>query len=72
MPLLCLFTFLACRVFGVDIQGQDCGDKVSHWLTRYFTAEKTYRLVHFEPCMRPRRTAEKEAVYQQLEVLYAL
>lgn len=58
---------LDCRVFGVDIQGRDCGDKVSHWLTHYLKAEKTYRLVHFEPCMRPRKPAEKEAVYQQFE-----
>uniref|UniRef100_A0A8C6TVP6 MOSC domain-containing protein n=1 Tax=Neogobius melanostomus TaxID=47308 RepID=A0A8C6TVP6_9GOBI len=41
-----------CRLFGEDIQGRDCGDAASSWLTRYLNAEKTYRLVHFEPHMK--------------------
>uniref|UniRef100_A0A3B4B8W8 MOSC domain-containing protein n=1 Tax=Periophthalmus magnuspinnatus TaxID=409849 RepID=A0A3B4B8W8_9GOBI len=44
-----------CRVFGADIQGRDCGDAASSWITRYFKAEKTYRLVHFEPHMKARK-----------------
>lgn len=47
-----------CRVFGADIQGRDCGDKVSLWLTCYFGAAKTFRLVHFEPQMKGRRPME--------------
>lgn len=60
--------FLCCRVFGADIQGRDCGDEVSRWLTRYLGAEKTFCLVHFEPQMRPRRPIEIEPLFSQYEV----
>ncbi|XP_071765674.1 mitochondrial amidoxime-reducing component 1 [Centroberyx gerrardi] len=56
-----------CRVFSTDIQGRDCGDEVSSWLTRYLGAEKTFRLVHFEPWMKPRRSAEIEPLFSQYE-----
>ncbi|KAM7376319.1 hypothetical protein PAMP_006061 [Pampus punctatissimus] len=59
-----------CRVFGADIQGRDCGDEVSRWLTRYLGAEKTFRLVHFEPQMKPRRSVEMEPLFSQSEVAY--
>ncbi|XP_029937929.1 mitochondrial amidoxime-reducing component 1 isoform X2 [Myripristis murdjan] len=59
-----------CRVFGADIQGRDCGDEASGWLTRYLGAEKTFRLVHFEPQMKPRRPVEKEPLFPQYEVAY--
>ncbi|KAE8290315.1 Mitochondrial amidoxime-reducing component 1 [Larimichthys crocea] len=61
-----------CRVFGADIQGRDCGDEASRWLTRYLGAEKTFRLVHFETPMRPRKPADSEALFPQTEqVVYA-
>ncbi|KAG7511159.1 mitochondrial amidoxime-reducing component 1-like [Solea senegalensis] len=47
-----------CRVFGDDIQGRDCGDEASRWLTRYLGEEKTFRLVHFEPQMKARQSPE--------------
>ncbi|CAL9686782.1 unnamed protein product [Knipowitschia caucasica] len=47
-----------CRVFGSDVQGRDCGDAASSWLTRYLQAQKTYRLVHFEPHMKARKPPE--------------
>ncbi|CAK6965739.1 Hypothetical predicted protein [Scomber scombrus] len=56
-----------CRVFGADIQGRDCGDEVSHWLTRYLAAETTFRLVHFEPQMRPRKPIDLEPLFSQSE-----
>ncbi|XP_044022600.1 mitochondrial amidoxime-reducing component 1 isoform X2 [Siniperca chuatsi] len=59
-----------CRVFGADIQGRDCGDEASRWLTRYLGAEKTFRLVHFEPGMRARKPAEIEPLFPQYEVAY--
>uniref|UniRef100_A0A8C6TZ22 MOSC domain-containing protein n=1 Tax=Neogobius melanostomus TaxID=47308 RepID=A0A8C6TZ22_9GOBI len=49
-----------CRLFGEDIQGRDCGDAASSWLTRYLNAEKTYRLVHFEPHMKARKPCETD------------
>ncbi|KAM7403637.1 hypothetical protein PAMA_004194 [Pampus argenteus] len=56
-----------CRVFGADIQGRDCGEEVSRWLTRYLGAEKTFRLVHFEPQMKPRRSVQMEPLFSQSE-----
>ncbi|XP_053164598.1 mitochondrial amidoxime reducing component 2-like [Hemicordylus capensis] len=43
-----------CRVFGLDIQGRDCGDEVAHWLTTFLKSEP-YRLVHYELHMAPRK-----------------
>ncbi|XP_054836315.1 mitochondrial amidoxime reducing component 2-like [Eublepharis macularius] len=43
-----------CRVFGLDIQGRDCGDDVAQWLTAFLNSEP-YRLVHFEAQMTPRK-----------------
>ncbi|XP_063040691.1 mitochondrial amidoxime-reducing component 1 [Engraulis encrasicolus] len=47
-----------CRVFGADIQGRDCGDEVSEWLTRYLASDKTFRMVHYEPHMKARQSAK--------------
>ncbi|XP_076120272.1 mitochondrial amidoxime-reducing component 1-like [Alosa pseudoharengus] len=46
---------LNCKVFTADVQGRDCGDEVSRWLTRYLAAGKTVRMVHYEPQMKPRK-----------------
>ncbi|XP_070698174.1 mitochondrial amidoxime-reducing component 1 [Pempheris klunzingeri] len=54
-----------CRVFGSDIQGRDCGENVSCWLTRYLGHEETFRMVHFEPQMRARRPVEIESLFPQ-------
>lgn len=65
---LYLLLFLCCRVFGADIQGRDCGDESSRWLTRYLGEETTFRLVHFEPQMKARRSVEMEPLFSQYEV----
>nr|Q58EJ9.1 RecName: Full=Mitochondrial amidoxime-reducing component 1; Short=mARC1 [Danio rerio]AAH91870.1 Zgc:110783 [Danio rerio] len=52
-----------CRVFSVDVQGRDCGDKVSEWLTRFLEADKPVRLVHYEPDLKPQRPHEKEPLF---------
>ncbi|KAL8185441.1 UNVERIFIED_CONTAM: hypothetical protein K2H54_051668 [Gekko kuhli] len=46
-----------CRVFGLDIEGRDCGDDVACWLTSFLNSE-LYRLVHFETQMTPRKCSE--------------
>ncbi|KAL0969501.1 hypothetical protein UPYG_G00228120 [Umbra pygmaea] len=56
-----------CRVFSTDIQGRDCGDEASAWLTRYLGKDKTFRLVHFEPHMMPRRAADVEPLFPDNE-----
>lgn len=60
--------FLSRRVFGEDIQGRDCGDEPSRWLTRYLGEEKTFRLVHYEPQMKGRRPEESNPLTLKMEV----
>ncbi|KAM9842637.1 mitochondrial amidoxime-reducing component 1 isoform 2-T2 [Aulostomus maculatus] len=60
-----------CRVHGADIQGRDCGDEASRWLTRYLAAETTFRLVRFEPQMRARRPVEGEPLFPPFVVAYS-
>lgn len=60
-----------CRVFSTDVQGRDCGKAASSWLTHYLEGEKTFRLVHFEPGMKPRKSADHESMFpQSAEVAY--
>lgn len=54
-----------CRVFGVDVQGRDCGDKVSEWLTRFLESDKPVRLVHYETDLKPQRPHEKEPLFPE-------
>ncbi|XP_068436474.1 mitochondrial amidoxime-reducing component 1 [Clinocottus analis] len=73
-------TVIDCRVFGTDIQGRDCGDEASRWLTRYLGGEITFRLVHYEAEMKA-RTLEgsasftpqiKDVVYSDMAVVMLL
>lgn len=57
-------------MFNGDIQGRDCGDEVSRWFTRYLGGEKTFRMVHFEPQMKARRSVDSEPVFPQNEVVH--
>uniref|UniRef100_A0A672NA88 Mitochondrial amidoxime-reducing component 1-like n=1 Tax=Sinocyclocheilus grahami TaxID=75366 RepID=A0A672NA88_SINGR len=56
-----------CRVFSIDVQGRDCGDDVSNWLTRYLESDKTVRLVHYEPHLKAQRPSEKEPLFPKDE-----
>ncbi|XP_036398534.1 mitochondrial amidoxime-reducing component 1-like [Megalops cyprinoides] len=56
-----------CRVWGADIQGRDCGDQASLWISRFLDSGKTFRLVQFESHMRPRRPVEKEPLFPPSE-----
>ena len=55
-------------MFGTDIQGRDCGDEAARWLNRFLGGEIGYRLVHFEPHMEPRRSADQEKLFSPDEV----
>ncbi|OPJ72252.1 mitochondrial amidoxime reducing component 2 [Patagioenas fasciata monilis] len=46
-----------CRVFGLDIQGRDCGDEVAQWISTFLNSGP-YRLVHFESSMVPRKSKD--------------
>ncbi|KAJ8341781.1 hypothetical protein SKAU_G00340720 [Synaphobranchus kaupii] len=56
-----------CRVFSADIQGRDCGDQASLWLSRYLDSGKTFRLVQYELHMSPRRPVEKVPLFSPSE-----
>ncbi|XP_061088666.1 mitochondrial amidoxime-reducing component 1-like [Conger conger] len=56
-----------CRVFSDDIQGRDCGDQASLWLTRYLDSGKTFRLVQYESQMTPRRPVKKVPLFPASE-----
>ncbi|XP_053304602.1 mitochondrial amidoxime-reducing component 1-like [Spea bombifrons] len=59
-----------CRVFGNDIQGRDCGEEVSRWLTSYFQSDQPYYLVHFEAdTMRPRKCIEAKVLFREKDVI---
>ncbi|XP_072503892.1 mitochondrial amidoxime-reducing component 1-like isoform X2 [Notamacropus eugenii] len=47
-----------CRVHGFEIEGRDCGDEAAQWITSFLKTQP-YRLVHFEPHMRPRNSKDK-------------
>ncbi|XP_073339278.1 mitochondrial amidoxime-reducing component 1 [Pagrus major] len=56
-----------CRVFGDDIQGRDCGDDASCWLTNYLGTEQIFRLVHYEPQMKARLPVTIEPLFPRSE-----
>uniref|UniRef100_A0A8D0GS81 Mitochondrial amidoxime reducing component 2 n=1 Tax=Sphenodon punctatus TaxID=8508 RepID=A0A8D0GS81_SPHPU len=41
------------QLFGLDIQGRDCGDEAAQWITTFLNTQAL--LVHFEPDMAPRK-----------------
>ncbi|KTF83309.1 hypothetical protein cypCar_00025078 [Cyprinus carpio] len=55
------------EVFSIDVQGRDCGDDVSNWLTRYLESDKTVRLVHYEPHLKAQIPSEKEPLFPKDE-----
>ncbi|XP_059001085.1 mitochondrial amidoxime-reducing component 1 isoform X3 [Mustela lutreola] len=44
-----------CRVHGLEIEGRDCGEAAAQWVTGFLKTQP-YRLVHFEPHLRPRNS----------------
>ncbi|XP_057583588.1 mitochondrial amidoxime reducing component 2 [Hippopotamus amphibius kiboko] len=46
-----------CRVFGLDIQGRDCGDEAAQWFTNFLKTE-AFRLVQFEKNMEGRPSSK--------------
>ncbi|KAM4809237.1 mitochondrial amidoxime-reducing component 1-like [Rhinophrynus dorsalis] len=59
-----------CRVFGRDIQGRDCGEEASQWLTSYFQSSQPYHLVQFESeVMRPRKSKDVDKLFRDTDVI---
>ncbi|KAM9777285.1 mitochondrial amidoxime-reducing component 1-like [Neosynchiropus ocellatus] len=55
-----------CRVFGDDIQGRDCGDQVTRWLTEFLAGGRTFHLVRFEPQMEYRKPWVENISYRSV------
>ncbi|XP_006869777.1 PREDICTED: MOSC domain-containing protein 1, mitochondrial [Chrysochloris asiatica] len=51
-----------CRVHGLEVEGRDCGDAAAEWITSFLKTQP-YRLVHFEPHMRPRNPHQIKKVF---------
>ncbi|XP_026930806.1 mitochondrial amidoxime-reducing component 1 isoform X1 [Acinonyx jubatus] len=52
-----------CRVHGLEIKGRDCGEAAAQWITSFLKTQP-YRLVHYEPHMRPRNSHQIMDVFQ--------
>ncbi|XP_062970359.1 mitochondrial amidoxime reducing component 2 isoform X2 [Cynocephalus volans] len=59
-----------CRVFGLDINGRDCGDEAAQWFNKFLKTE-TLRLVQFEMDMKGRESRKIfPAFVQNYQVAY--
>ncbi|MEE6473851.1 hypothetical protein FKM82_010193 [Ascaphus truei] len=54
---------LDCKVFGNKVQGRDCGEEVSQWITNFLKSSQIYRLVQFENSMKPRKPKDEFSTY---------
>ncbi|XP_059533505.1 mitochondrial amidoxime-reducing component 1 [Myotis daubentonii] len=62
---------LKCRVHDLEIEGRDCGEAAAQWITSFLKTQP-YRLVHFEPHMRPRKAHQiKDAFRPTDQVAYS-
>ncbi|EPQ16183.1 MOSC domain-containing protein 1, mitochondrial [Myotis brandtii] len=62
---------LKCRVHDLEIEGRDCGEAAAQWITSFLKTQP-YRLVHFEPHMRPRKAHEiKDAFRPTDQIAYS-
>ncbi|XP_056424361.1 mitochondrial amidoxime reducing component 2-like isoform X2 [Hyla sarda] len=56
---------LSCKVFGNEVQGRDCGDEASDWITGFLQSVQTYRIVYFEDKMKPRNPRNEYPLYSE-------
>uniref|UniRef100_A0A8C0SR85 Mitochondrial amidoxime reducing component 1 n=5 Tax=Canis lupus TaxID=9612 RepID=A0A8C0SR85_CANLF len=60
-----------CRVHGLEVEGRDCGEAAAQWITSFLKTQP-YRLVHFEPHLRPRYPHQMMDVFQPTDqIAYA-
>uniref|UniRef100_A0A4W3IBG8 MOSC domain-containing protein n=1 Tax=Callorhinchus milii TaxID=7868 RepID=A0A4W3IBG8_CALMI len=67
-------TYAFCRVFQTDIEGRDCGDKAAEWITTYLKNTQPFRLMSYEPTMKPRRSKNNMKTgcfYSFLQIAYS-
>ncbi|KAM5238901.1 mitochondrial amidoxime reducing component 2 isoform 2-T2 [Ctenodactylus gundi] len=58
-----------CRLFGLDVQGRDCGEEAALWLTSYLKSQ-AYRLVQFETGLKGRMSQDIFSSVQDYRVAY--
>ncbi|XP_063775208.1 mitochondrial amidoxime reducing component 2-like [Pseudophryne corroboree] len=56
---------ITCKVHGHAVQGRDCGDAASHWITSFLGSAQNYRLVQFEEKMKFRNPKNEYAAYTE-------
>ncbi|XP_068088980.1 mitochondrial amidoxime reducing component 2-like [Hyperolius riggenbachi] len=54
-----------CKVFGNEVQGRDCGEDASRWITSFLKSVQKYRLVQFEDNMRRRNPKNEYPKYDE-------
>ncbi|XP_073528009.1 mitochondrial amidoxime reducing component 2-like [Phyllobates terribilis] len=54
-----------CKVHGHEVQGRDCGDEASDWVTNYLKSSQAYRLVYFEDKMKTRNPKNEFSLYTE-------
>ncbi|XP_040286396.1 mitochondrial amidoxime-reducing component 1-like [Bufo bufo] len=54
-----------CKVHGNEVQGRDCGDEASDWVTSFLKSSQTYRMVYFEDQMKPRNPINEYPLYNE-------
>ncbi|CAD7679982.1 unnamed protein product [Nyctereutes procyonoides] len=60
-----------CRVHGLEVEGRDCGEAAAQWITSFLKTQP-YRLVHFEPHLRPRYPHQMMDVFRPTDqIAYA-
>ncbi|KAE8600451.1 hypothetical protein XENTR_v10013255 [Xenopus tropicalis] len=53
------------RVLGHLVQGRDCGDEASHWITAALRSRHVYRLLQFEDRMKHRNPKDEYVLYTE-------
>ncbi|XP_075060384.1 mitochondrial amidoxime reducing component 2 [Mixophyes fleayi] len=54
-----------CKVHGNLVQGRDCGDEASDWITSFLRSVEKYRLVQFEDKMKLRNPKNEYPTYSE-------
>ncbi|KAM9316858.1 uncharacterized protein PAF06_007951 [Gastrophryne carolinensis] len=55
----------SCKVHGHQVQGRDCGEEASRWITNFLNSVQTYQLVQFENHMKHRQPKTEAPLYTE-------
>ncbi|XP_063775925.1 mitochondrial amidoxime reducing component 2-like isoform X2 [Pseudophryne corroboree] len=61
-----------CKLHGHAVQGRDCGEDASIWITGFLRSDQRYRLVKFEDTMKLRNPKNEHVMYtENVQVAYS-